>query len=172
MSTRKDHWLGQDAPRERRLAALLSRMDRYRRFQEATMRLGTAALRLLWLFADGRARTLKEIAAELSLEQSTVNRQVNAALDSGLLERMRRSGGNAYEFDRTTEGRRVFEEDTGRSLGAYATALEAMGDDDAERLLQLAERFVEHYRREVEPLGDPGPGGGLSPARPDDAGPP
>lgn len=136
------------------------------------MRLGTAALRLLWLFADGRARTLKEIAAELSLEQSTVNRQVNAALDSGLLERMRRSGGNAYEFDRTAEGRRVFEEDTGRSLGAYATALEAMGDDDAERLLQLAERFVEHYRREVEPLGDPGPGGGLSPARPDDAGPP
>src|SRR5699024_3049826 len=133
MSTRKDHWLGQDAPRERRLAALLSRMDRYRRFHEATMRLGTAALRLLWHSADRRVRALKQIAAE---------------------------------------GRRVFEEDTGRSLGAYATALEAMGDDDAERLLQLAERFVEHYRREVEPLGDPGPGGGLSPARPDDAGPP
>lgn len=113
------------------------------------MRLGTADLRLLWLFADGRHRTLKEIAAELQLEQSTVNRQVNAAMVSGLLTRMRRKGSAAYEFDRTLDGRRVFEEDTGKSLGAYAAALDAMGDD-AEAFLELAQDFLRHYRREVD----------------------
>lgn len=154
MKTHGDRWLGEDAPRERRLAALLSRLDRQRHVQEATMRLGTADLRLLWLFADGRARALKEIAAELQLEQSTVNRQVNAALGSGLLERMRRRGGVAYEFDRTEEGRRVFEEDTDRSLGAYAAALDAMGDRDAEKFLGLAQTFLDHYRRQVDPPGD------------------
>lgn len=117
------------------------------------MRLGTADLRLLWLFADSRARTLKEIASELQLEQSTVNRQVNAALGSGLLERMRRRGGAAYEFDRTAEGRRAFERDTGNSLGAYAAALDAMGDRDAETFLELAQTFLDHYRSEVGPPG-------------------
>lgn len=146
-------WIGAEAPAERRLAAVLSRLDSQRRVQESQMRLGTADLRLLWLFADGRHRTLKEIAAELQLEQSTVNRQVNAALASGLLTRMRRRGSAAYEFDRTSDGRRVFEEDTGKSLGAYAAALDAMGDD-AEAFLALAQDFLGHYRREVDSTDD------------------
>lgn len=150
MSTNDTPWLGTGAPPERRLAAVLSRLDRQRHVLESTMRLGTADLRLLWLFTDGRPRTLKEIAAELRLEQSTVNRQVNSAMASGLLVRMRRQGGAAYEFDRTADGRRAFEQDTDISLGAYAAALGAMGGDDAEAFLVLAESFLGHYRREVE----------------------
>lgn len=151
MSTQNTSWLGGSAPPERRLAAVLSRLDSQRRVQESKMRLGTADLRLLWLFTDGRPRTLKEIATELRLEQSTVNRQVNAATGSGLLARTRRPGGTAYEFDRTEEGRRVFGEDVGTSLGAYAAALEAMGEDDAASFLTLVESFLGHYRREVGP---------------------
>lgn len=118
------------------------------------MRLGTADLRLLWLLADGRARTLKEIADELRLEQSTINRQVNAALASGYVERRRRSGGSAHEFERTEEGRRVFETDTARSLGAYASALARMAPQDSEAFLALAQEFLDHYRREVEGATD------------------
>lgn len=150
LGTNDTPWLGAEAPPERRLAAVLSRLDRQRHVLESTMRLGTADLRLLWLFTDGRPRTLKEIAVELRLEQSTVNRQVNAAMSSGLLVRRRRPGGAAYEFDRTADGRRVFEQDTGISLGAYAAALDAMGGDDAEAFLVLAESFLGHYGREVE----------------------
>lgn len=65
------------------------------------------------------------------------------------MARRRRGGGSAYEFDRTAEGRRVFEEDTETSLGAYAAALEAMGPDAAASFLSLAEDFLGHYRREV-----------------------
>lgn len=149
MGSRGHRWLEEGSARELRLAALLSRLDSHRRVQESTMRLGTADLRLLWLFTDGRARTLKEIATELQLEQSTVNRQVNAASASGLLERSRRPGGAAYQFDRTEEGSRAFEEGTEKSLGAYRAALDELGDADAEEFLALAQRFVEHYRHEV-----------------------
>lgn len=100
---------------------------------------------MLWLFADGRGRTLKEIADELALEQSTVNRQVNAALGSGLLERTRKTGGTAYDFNRTADGRRTFDEVAGISMGAYANALDALGDDAAEQLVALVQSFLEHF---------------------------
>ena len=150
MTEPREDWLGADMPAERRLAAVLFRLDDQRRVMENTMRLGTADLRLLWLLADGRARTLREIADELHLEQSTINRQVNAALNSGYVERRRRAGGNAHEFVRTREGRRVFEADTARSLGAYAAALQKMKPQDSETFVTLAQEFLDHYRHEVE----------------------
>ncbi|UVE95836.1 MarR family winged helix-turn-helix transcriptional regulator [Dietzia sp. B32] len=153
MASAKVRWSDGRGPAERQLAALFGQLDRQRRALEGAMRLGTADLRLLWLFSDGHARTLKEIAAELGLEQSTVNRQVNAALGSGLLVRSRRPGGSAYEFDRTEEGRRAFEDDAGISLGAYAAALEAMGPADAEKFLALAREFLDHFRGEVDSAG-------------------
>lgn len=150
MSSSSESWLGAEALLERRLAAVLVRLDNQRRVQENKLRLGVADLRLLWLFSDGQPRTLKEIAVELHLEQSTVNRQVNAATSSGLLARMRRRGSAAYEFDRTAAGGQAYEEDTATTLGAYSAALDAMGSDDAERFVTLAQVFLEHYRREVE----------------------
>ena len=154
MTEPREDWLGADMPAERRLAAVLFRLDDQRRVMESSMHLGTADLRLLWLLADGRARTLREIAHELHLEQSTINRQVNAALNSGYVERRRRVGGNAHEFVRTNEGRRVFEADTARSLGAYAAALRKMTPRDSESFLALAQEFLDHYRQEVADATD------------------
>ena len=142
-------WGGGNAPRERRLASTLTRLDKERRTLEGAQRLGTADLRLLWLFADGRARTLREIADELGLEQSTVNRQVNAAVGAGLLERARRPGGTAYDINRTVDGKRTYDEVSSRSMGVYATALEAMGNDAAEELVVLLQSFLEHFRSAV-----------------------
>lgn len=150
MDTRgTEDWAGDDAPSERRLAGTLTRLDRERRTLEAALSLGTADLRLLWLFADGRGRTLREIAGELALEQSTVNRQVNAALGSGLLARSRKPGGTAYEVNRTADGARTFDEVTGISMGAYAEALDALGVDAAEQLIALLQSFLEHFRDAV-----------------------
>lgn len=143
-------WSGPEAPPARRIASILSRLDSQRHIQESRMRLGTADLRLLWLLADGQSRTLKEISTELRLEQSTVNRQVNAALGSGLVVRRRRQGEGAYEFERTESGRHIFEEDTGRTLGVYAAALDRMGPDRCESFLDLASEFLENLRLEVD----------------------
>lgn len=142
-------WGGEDAPREHRLAGALTRLDRERRTLEAALSLGTADLRLLWLFADGRGRTLREIADELALEQSTVNRQVNAALGSGLLERSRKPGGSAYDFNRTADGTRSFDEVADISMGAYAAALDALGDDAADQLVALVQSFLDNFRDAV-----------------------
>ena len=142
-------WGGGNAPLERRLASTLTRLDKERRTLEGFQRLGTADLRLLWLLADGRARTLREIAAELGLEQSTVNRQVNAAVGAGLLERTRRPGGAAYDINRTADGERTYDEVTRFSMGVYATALDAMGDDAAEDLVALLQDFLGHFRSAV-----------------------
>ncbi|WP_010539819.1 MarR family winged helix-turn-helix transcriptional regulator [Dietzia alimentaria] len=139
-------WGGGNAPLERRLASTLTRLDKERRALEGFQRLGTADLRLLWLFADGRARTLRDVAGELGLEQSTVNRQVNAAVGAGLLERTRRPGGTAYDINRTADGRRTYDEVSRFSMGVYATALDAMGDDAAEELVVLLQDFLGHFQ--------------------------
>lgn len=142
--------LDADLPDDRKVAALISRLDRAQREQSRTMELGTADLRILWMFADGKSRTLKEIAAELSLEQSTVNRQINAAMAEGLLQRSRRSGDSAHEISRTEKGARIFEDDVVTALTAFASGLDALGDrvDD---FLEDFTRFVAAYGSAVRP---------------------
>ena len=72
-----------------RVAAAVSALANARRSAESRSRLGKANNRLLWLFTDLRPRTLKQIAEDLALEQSTANRQVNAALSAGILRMYR-----------------------------------------------------------------------------------
>ncbi|WP_245672914.1 MarR family transcriptional regulator, partial [Aldersonia kunmingensis] len=54
--------------------------------------LEASAFAILWTLSDGNPRTLREIGEELDLEQSTVNRQVNAAIRNGYLERFEVDG--------------------------------------------------------------------------------
>ncbi len=142
--------VGTELRRETRLAALLRRYERHRRALEVQSTLGTAELRLLWLLTDGRPRTLREISEALHLEQSTVNRQVNGAVQAGLLSRTRASGSSSYEFSPTAEGRDTFDRETALPLAIYARVLDELGDDDARRLLELLGRFVDLYGREAD----------------------
>ncbi|WP_193103596.1 MarR family winged helix-turn-helix transcriptional regulator [Brachybacterium sp. FME24] len=139
--------------RGRHLAGMFWMLDRHRRDHEQALSLGTADLRILWLFSDNTPRTLKEVAHELGLEQSTVNRQVNAAVSDGLLERNREAGETAYRFARTAAGRDAFEADLAISLGGYEAALESMGADDAATFLQLLDRYLGAYGAAVPRAG-------------------
>ncbi len=139
---------GPDLTPDRRVAGLLFRLDLHRRLAEQRSPLGTADGRLLWLLSDGRPRTLREISDALRLEQSTVNRQVNAALAAGLLHRSTAPGRSARLHEPTEEGRARFEEATSLALGAYADGLAALGDDAASFLDQL-ERFAHAYGEAV-----------------------
>lgn len=147
-------------PGDRRVADLIVRLDAARRAHGHQMDLGTADLRILWMFSDNRARTLKEIAEELRLEQSTVNRQINAALNAGLLRRDRRVGSTAHEFSASAEGEQAFEADVAKFMAAYHSGLEALGPD-VEDFLAGFSRFVQAYGRAVGPdpsgeTGEPG----------------
>ncbi len=129
-------------PDDREAASLLARLETFRRFAEQHGELRSADGRLLWLLSDGHPRTLREIADNLNLEQSTVNRQVNAAVKAGLLSRSPGSG-RAGLFEATAEGKERFEVALGQHLELYDAALDALTDRPA-FLAELA-RFVEAY---------------------------
>lgn len=138
---------------ETHLASLFHHLDRHRRALEATTSLGTAELRLLWLLSDDRSRTLREIADELHLEQSTVNRQVNAAVRTGHLQRARVDG--AYRFEPTDAGREAFSAETHAALSLYARVLDDLGPERADRLLASLGEFVDRYGAAVEGRSHP-----------------
>ncbi len=137
----------------RRLAGMFAEFDRHSRALAQRATLGTADMRMLWLLADGEARTLRQIAHDLNLEQSTVNRQVNGAVASGIIGRAREGMSGPYLFTATAQGRREFERNLNASQAAYRQALASLGDD-APRFLELMRQFVDTYRHAVEGAED------------------
>lgn len=141
----------------RTVAGLLAALDRHRRIlgQRSTS-LGTADLRLLWLLTDRDPRTLRQIAEALGLEQSTVNRQVNAAISAGLLHRTRDAGSGPYLFTIADRGTEQFERHLDATLNAYRDALDALGPRGSDFIALLTE-FLEAYGEVVTPVRPTGP---------------
>lgn len=131
-----------------RFAGALVRMDRHRHVAELSASLNAADLRLLWLLSDENPRTLREISEVLDLEQSTVNRQVNAAIAGGYLRRYKESGQAAQLVEATTLGQRTFAKEAGAALDVYQRALETLGED-AEAFVKMFETVVESYGQAV-----------------------
>lgn len=128
-----------------RMASLLSRSDRARRVTEHRQSLGTADLRLLWLLRDGRGRTMREIAVELRLEQSTIHRQVAAAQRHGYVHRLVPEDGGPMVLAATGLGLQVLATDVETSLSAIDMGLATLDDAEVEQLLSLLSRFVDGY---------------------------
>jgi len=130
-------------------ASQFARLEVHRRVVEQRSRIGTADGRLLWLLSNSAPLTLREIGEELRLEQSTVNRQVHAALDAGYVERAE-SAGRARRFTSTATGRELYRASSALTLGAYASGLEALGEH-AEAFLGMLETFVSSFGEAVQP---------------------
>ncbi|MBM7516131.1 MarR family winged helix-turn-helix transcriptional regulator [Nocardioides nitrophenolicus] len=126
----------------RAVATAFSRLEAHRRGWEQRTPLGVAEMRLLWLLRSAEEWTLRDITAHLGLEQSTVNRQVNAAVSAGLVTKLRTPGQPSFGFRASDEGVRRFEACVGEVLGRYQHALDALGED-AERFVDLLDRFVD-----------------------------
>lgn len=127
------------------VAWLLRRLDLARRVHEQPVDLGAADLRLLWLLSDDRSRTLGDIALELGLEQSTVNRQVHAALAQGLVRRYRAPGRPAQLVAATPRGRARFEDAVRRIVGAYEAALGSLEPRVSAAFVDALHAFVNSY---------------------------
>lgn len=134
------------------MARLLSRFDIMRRAEEQASELRIAEGRLLWLLTgDGPPRTLKQIACELELEQSTANRQVNAAVRAGVVRRFRESGSHAWLFEASDEGAALYERSVGRHLDRVDDALAALPADERERLVSSFATFIDAYKEPPPP---------------------
>lgn len=133
----------------RRLARALARMESLRRHRRDDGGLGAADIRLLWLLVDSGPQTLGEITVALALERSTVNRQVNAAVDAGLLAKERVPHSSAHRVHLTDAGRESFDTCAQQAVDAIGAALAQLDAEESSDLVNLVERFVVAYGHQI-----------------------
>ena len=119
----------------RELGDELMRLSRRRSQAYPGSVLDTSAFRLLWLLTEGPPRTLRELADELQLDQSTVNRQVNAAIKHGLVERYAVPDSPSRLLRPTEAGRAAYVHDGTLRADLYGAVLDELGTDRAEALV-------------------------------------
>ncbi len=127
----------------------IAMLERAQRAAEDVAEVRVADRRLLWLLSDGQPRTMRQIADELGLEQSTVNRQVNAALGEGLLARADLDEHHARPLVVTDAGRALFNRSFDRHVGYVEQALDAVPVERASTFLADLTAFAEAYSRAV-----------------------
>ena len=119
----------------RALGDELMRLARRRSQIYPGSQLDTSAFRLLWLLTEGPPRTLRELADELQLDQSTVNRQVNAAINHGLVERYAVAGSSSRLLRPTEAGRAAYVHDAALRAEVYDAVLDELGQARAAALV-------------------------------------
>jgi DNA-binding MarR family transcriptional regulator len=129
------------------LADELMRIGRRRHVNLDGTELDMSAFKLLWILSDGRPRTLRELAEELDLELSTINRQVNAAVRAGLLERFSVPDSPSRPVQPTAEGRRLYEHDSAIHADLLRSVLAEMGAGPARDLIRGMRSFNDAYER-------------------------
>jgi DNA-binding MarR family transcriptional regulator len=129
------------------LADELMRIGRRRHANVEGTELDLSAFKLLWVLSDGRPRTLRELADELDLELSTINRQVNAAVRTGLLERFTVPDSPSKPVRPTAEGRRLYDHDYAIQADLYRSVLAEIGAEPARELTRGLRAFNDAYDR-------------------------
>ena len=129
---------------DRTLRALgdeLMRLTRRRATTYPGSILDPSAFRLLWLLTEGPPRTLRELAEELQLDQSTVNRQVNAAINHGLVERYAVADSASRLVRPTDAGRAAYLHDGKLRAEVYTSVLDELGAERAGALVAELREF-------------------------------
>ena len=90
--------------------------------------LESSAFRILWRLDEKGPLTQRELADELHLELSTINRQVNSALRQGLVERDPAPGRGASPVRPTEAGRTAYLHDGRLRADVIARAIEDLGE--------------------------------------------
>lgn len=125
----------------------LLRMRRRRNQVDDRAVLDVSAFTILWLLADDRPRTLRELAVELCLEQSTVNRQVNAAIAHGYLERFEVPGQVSRMHRPTDAGRSAYEHDGLRRARQLEAVFADLAPGTPEGLLRELKAYNDAFDR-------------------------
>lgn len=98
--------------------------------------LETSEFRILWRLEEAGPRTLRDLADDLQLEQSTVNRQVNVAIRHGLVERFEVEDRVSRLLRPTERGREAYEHDGLLRAEVFGEALADLGTDRAREMIE------------------------------------
>jgi DNA-binding MarR family transcriptional regulator len=137
----------------------MMRLSRRRSVAYPGSRLDASAFRILWLLVEGGPLTLRELAHDLQLERSTVNRQVNSALRHGLVERFADPGSAGRRLRPTETGLEAYRHDGALRAEVFAEVLGELGADRARTLLEDLAAFNDAYDRAQERLESSARGG-------------
>ncbi|MDY6807650.1 MarR family transcriptional regulator [Gordonia sp. HNM0687] len=129
------------------LAEELLRMGRRKTHIVPGAVLEASAFTILWTLSDGAPRTLRDLADELDLEQSTVNRQVNAAIKHGYLERFEVTGQASRLIRPTPAGQAAFEHDGRLRADRLRRVFADLDPGTPEALLHELRAFNDAYER-------------------------
>ncbi|WP_035719035.1 MarR family winged helix-turn-helix transcriptional regulator [Gordonia shandongensis] len=111
--------------------------------------LDVSAFHILWVLCEGGPRTLRQLSEELELEQSTVNRQVNAALKHGYVERYDVAGQASRMHRATASGREAFAHDGMARVERLQGVFDDLAPGEPEELLAQLRAFNDAYERQV-----------------------
>jgi DNA-binding MarR family transcriptional regulator len=128
----------------------LLRLNRRKATVYPGARLDNSAFRILWMLSIDGPKTLRELSELLELEQSTVNRQVNAALGHGLLERFEVAGQASKLVRPTDAGREAYEHDGGLRAELLSIALDELGSQRARTMIEDLRIFNDAFDRARE----------------------
>lgn len=131
-----------------------ARLENARRVADTASRLGRADRRLLWLLADERPRSMREIAEELGLDLSTISRQITHALEDDLIEKHREPGRSSHQLTLTASGLQRFRREAEGHVELHEQALAALPAEDHERFIEMLRVFADSYAQHAgEPSG-------------------
>ncbi|MCM3883676.1 MarR family winged helix-turn-helix transcriptional regulator [Frankia sp. R82] len=89
--------------------------------------LDRSVFRILWALAESGPSTMAELETALHLEQSTVSRQVKAAIGRGLVESHMLPGSRRRLFQATSEGARIYQQEAVLQSDVFKKALAEFG---------------------------------------------
>lgn len=137
------------------LAEELLRMGRRKTNIVPGAQLEASAFAILWILSDGAPRTLRELSELLDLDQSTVNRQVNAAIRHGHLERFEVEGQLSRLLRPTREGAEAFAHDGRLRADRLNQVFADLSPGTPEVLLHELRAFNDAYERTTAHHHDP-----------------
>jgi DNA-binding MarR family transcriptional regulator len=104
-------------------------------------RLDRSAFRILWRLEECGPLTLRELAEQLQLEQSTINRQVNSAIKHGLVERVPAAGRVGTPVRATEAGREAYRHDGLLRADVMGRAIADLGPGRARDMVDALRAF-------------------------------
>ncbi len=119
------------------LAALrhqLMRLGRLRETSQTATGVDASAFKILWVVVEHGPHTLRGLAEQLQLEQSTINRQVHAAEGHGLLERREDPAASGLLVQATEAGEATYRAEAQARAEGLRDVVDTLGEARIARL--------------------------------------
>ena len=114
------------------LSALIAELVRLRVRRDtmtSTTTLDASAFRILWVLVKHGPRTLRGVAEELQLEQSTINRQVHSAVGHGWVERFDSPDCASMQLRATAAGERAYRSESASRAASLRGVVDTLGEE-------------------------------------------